>query len=974
MIFISRGVFEMASLRLRQAITACALPAAVLAGITTPVHAQQQVIEEIVVTGSYIRGTPQDAALPVDVMTRQDMQDAGNPTITEMIRNLNISNGNIGETNQFNAAGGQSNEGVATVNLRGLGSERTLVLLNGRRHVSTSSDGVDISGFPSIAVGRMEVLKDGAAALYGSDAIAGVVNFITRSDFEGIELSIEGQTYDESDGDLQLGALGGWSGERLSGILALEYEHRSEVRLRDVDWATRPFEQNVQGGWSAIGNPGTLFPLGFLPAGNVGIIGQVADPVCDELGNQTAGGFCRFQFTQFDNLVEEQDTYKAYGEINFAVSDSVNLQAEAMYSFVDISAWDTSPSYPPQALFGPDRSIPVTHPGIADFMARHPDALPPGTLAVFPFTRHAGAGGFQGAPRTGVRETETYRLAGGLDGTLFDGELGFDVAVSYSRRDRHLATPDMFVERMAFALDGLGGPNCDPATGTAGTGDCLYHTPTSNGIGVSAINGFVNTNSNPDLVADNLALQPWLEGVVGTDSKFELLVFDATVDGQLALELGGGPVGYAVGLQARNEKYDLSPFDSTDLTQNPCPFVDPTSVTLGNTDTLDCTQSAITAATGPFAFLSGTFPQDTSRTVYGAFFELGLPITDRLNGQLAVRFEDYGGEVGSTIDPKLALRYQATDEVTLRGSVSTTFRGPPQNFLEGRGTSLQFVGPTNAFKAIDTVGNPNLSNEEALASNLGIVFDSGNFFGSLDYWRFDFSDPIQVESFNGIVNAFAANDCSAGGAGVGSATCDALGRRITFQTGAAQVPSNISRIEVRYTNGGDITTSGIDWFAQYDFDTDLGLFTVGTQGTYTIEYDVDDFTTTGGVFLAPGGDFAGELNDDRNTLRSVIPWKANVFAKYSQGIHRATITGRYWGKYDDESASSPARDLSNISDMFTVDLNYNVSLLDDALDLRLSVFNLFDTEPPKVQQDLNYDPYQHNPFGRMIKLGLSYTL
>ena len=103
-----------------------------------------EVMEEVVVTGSFIRGTPEDAALPVDVFDREDFNSIGNPTITELIRNLGVANGNLGETNQFNASGGQGNEGVATVNLRGLGSARTLVLLNGRRHGSVSTFGVDI--------------------------------------------------------------------------------------------------------------------------------------------------------------------------------------------------------------------------------------------------------------------------------------------------------------------------------------------------------------------------------------------------------------------------------------------------------------------------------------------------------------------------------------------------------------------------------------------------------------------------------------------------------------------------------------------------------------------------------------------------------------------------------------------------------------------------------------------------------------
>ncbi|MDZ7826595.1 MAG: hypothetical protein U5R48_11930 [Gammaproteobacteria bacterium] len=131
------------------------------------------------------------------------------------------------------------------------------MLINGRRHVASSSIGVDISAIRRSPSVGSRCLKDGAAALVWLDAIAGVANFITRNDFEGLELRASGQTFEETDGEYQLGAIGGWSNDRLSGMVALEYERRSEVRLRDIDWATRPFESNTQGGWSAIGNPGT---------------------------------------------------------------------------------------------------------------------------------------------------------------------------------------------------------------------------------------------------------------------------------------------------------------------------------------------------------------------------------------------------------------------------------------------------------------------------------------------------------------------------------------------------------------------------------------------------------------------------------------------------------------------------------------------------------------------------------------------
>lgn len=959
----------MSKLSLRRAIAACTLPAAVLAAPS--VVFAEEAIEEVVVTGSFIRGTPQDAALPVDVVSQQDLMDIGNPTIAEMVRNLNISNGNLAETNQFNGSGGQGNEGVNTINLRGLGSARSLVLINGRRHVADSNIGVDISAIPSIAIGRLEVLKDGAAALYGSDAIAGVVNFITRENFEGVEARVSGQTFEESDGEYQAGIIWGGGNDRWHLTAAAEYERRSEVSLGDLDWAVRPLSANPQGGYSGIGNPGTIFPFGIGATGNVGIIGRVTDPRCEEFGNTNDNGTCRFQFTQFDNLVEKQDTYKLFGQLTYDLSENVEFNLEGLYTKMEIPEWKTSPSYPPQALFGADRFVQMDHPGVLDLQAKYPGIFPDGTLFLAPLVRHAGAAGFVGGnAREAKRETDTYRIAAGIEGTAFNDELGFNIAVSWSKRERYTTGVDMYVERMALAFDGLGGPNCDPATGTPGQGGCLYYTPFSNGWATSSLTGFQNPDANPELVRMNRELQTWLDtGELGTQTDYELMVFDATFDGTTGIELAGGTVGWAAGIQARQEKYTLDPNDINDLTINPCPFVDPVSVTLGHVDTLDCTQSATTTDTGLFAFLSGTIPGDTERTVYGAFVELSLPISEKLTGQLAARFEDYGGNVGETVDPKLALRYQATDNIALRGSVSTTFRGPPQNFLQGRGTALSFVAATSAFKAIDTLGNADLKQEEAVASNFGIIFDYPQFFGSIDFWQFDFSDPLQVESFNGIVAAYGSNSCA--DPAVASAACDELRGKISFQAGADPVPGNITRISREYTNGGDITTSGIDWFGQYDFDTSFGELALGTQGTYTLEYDVDDFTTDDGLFLLAGGDFAGNLNDNRNTLTPITELQGSVFARLTRDAHRLTVTGRYWGEYDDEGAIA---DLQTIDEHFTVDLNYNTTLMDDQLGINVSVFNVFDNLAPRAQTDLNYDPYTHSPFGRMIKVGLSYSL
>jgi outer membrane receptor protein involved in Fe transport len=339
--------------------------------------------------------------------------------------------------------------------------------------------------------------------------------------------------------------------------------------------------------------------------------------------------------------------------------------------------------------------------------------------------------------------------------------------------------------------------------------------------------------------------------------------------------------------------------------------------------------------------------------------------------QLAVRFEDYGGNVGSTIDPKAAFSWNFAEGFTFRGSASTTFRGPPQSILTGTGTALQFIPAQNAFKAVDVNGNPDLKPEKAVSTNFGLVYQNEVFYGSIDYWRFDFTDPFQTESAQQITTAyFDTYQCFDGGAGVGTAECDALRMQVFPEgTNAAQ----LERIDTNWINGGDVDTSGIDIFAQYDF-TDVfgGTLGLGLQGTYTIEYKSDDFLSINGVTLSEGGDFVGFLNDgDPFTPKPEV--QGNVFMRWDRDIHNAQFIVRYVDSYEDvRPGRSTVNDLSKVDSFVTLDLHYNVTLFDNAF-VSLSVLNLTDEDPPAASTDLNYDPFTHNPFGRMIKLGLRYS-
>jgi hypothetical protein len=139
---------------------------------------------------------------------------------------------------------------------------------------------------------------------------------------------------------------------------------------------------------------------------------------------------------------------------------------------MDMPEWKTSPSYPPQSLLGPDRRIAPNHPGLVAFRTQYPQlfsgAVPLAQQGAYTISRMLGVEGLSGEPQEGTRETDTFRLAASLKGSLFDEALNYDFGVSWSSRERRASGFDMYVERMAFALDGLGGPGCDRATGTPG--------------------------------------------------------------------------------------------------------------------------------------------------------------------------------------------------------------------------------------------------------------------------------------------------------------------------------------------------------------------------------------------------------------------------------------------------------------------------------------------------------------------------
>lgn len=978
--------------------------------------AQPTEVEAIVVTGSLIAGTPEDAALPVDVIGAEELAKQGSPTTVELLKGLSVSNGVLGDTNQFDARA-QGSEGSGSVNLRGLGPTRTLVLMNGRRlpinpFALAGAGAVDTNIIPSAAIGRVEVLKDGAAATYGSDAIAGVVNFITRTDFEGMELSASYKAIDSSDGDYTASAIYGWQGDNMNLLLAAGWQHRSELGIKDRDWASLPYLSNPEGGWSAAGNPSTVIPLGATTT-------AFRDDQCTPLGGYAgfsgATPVCYWQYNQYDNLVEQEDRYQLYGEFNADLSDTTKLHLEALYASTDVPQWKTSPSYAllatPTSTVSPVPGryyVPGTNPGLQAYVAAHPGTIPGYSLvsgaavsiptaalaagALMVGNRPYAMGGnpmFGYGASEGSRNFKAYRLAADLKGE-WDNGINWDFSISYGEERGNRTGYDTVVNRYELALRGLGGANCNGiVAGNAGS-TCEWANPFSSSIPGNAITGAGGATFNPAL-ANSPALTRWFFQKLETTQTSGLFVVEGLLSGNLGWELPGGESKWAFGMQYRRSTFVADYNDISDRAKNPC-------LDTPITGTLSCGTST---GQGPFAFLGVGSNADLKQEVKSAFAEVVLPFTDNFNATLAARYESYDGNVGSTFDPKLSVRWQVTDMFALRGSVGTTFRAPPPVSLNSDFvTSLQSINGT--FRAVDIYGNPNLSPETATTYSVGGIFEVGNFKATVDYWNFDFQDPITTDPVAGMVSKLFSNGIGAG-AQLNCAGAGPIFSRFTFSSGstcaafnllaspAATASSQIQRLRTETVNGAGVKTSGVDVIADYTFDDFIGgSLTIGGTATYVIEYKTEA-TDVAGVTVAPAFDAVGLLNY-QTTAYPLPQIKGNVYAEYNSGPHNLRLTVRYIDGYTDQRISifctavvAPCTSIpykttagvaigqpngKQIDSFVTTDLTYRVFLPWDTT-FTASVDNMFDKDPPFARLDLNYDPFTASGLGRTWKVSLT---
>jgi iron complex outermembrane receptor protein len=968
----------------------------------TPATADQPAeVEEVVVTGSLIRGTPEDAALPVDVIGAEELQRQGAPSTVEMLKALPVSSGVLGDTNQFDPRA-QGSEGSGSVNLRGLGAQRTLVLLNSRRMVinpfgQAGAGIVDTNLIPMAAIGRVEVLKDGAASTYGSDAIGGVVNFITRQNFDGLEASGSYRYVDGSDGDYTGSVAWGWASDKANVLLTGGYQHRSELPTTERSWANQPYLNNPEGGWSGGNGIAPFLPV-YSPAPGVyaPAAGFKLDSGCETLGGVAQGGAlpaCLFHYIPYDNIVEEENRYQLYGEVNANLTDSAKLHLEVLYSNTNVPHWKTSPSYlalqtptnvtnptvgtlTPAVLAG--YFVPIANPGLQLYIQQNPGVVPVFANGVhIPGVRYRpySVGGnpmFDHGPSEGERDYKAWRVSGGIKGDWSNG-ISYDVALTYAQDTGVRTGYDTVVDRFQLALRGYGSLDSDPNGCTAaetnnfttGAGNaslgCYWFNPFSNAVQVNTITGQTNPNFSATL-ANDADLTRWFFQLNKIKATTRLFVADAVISGKTGFTLPGGEVAWALGAQYRRDFFTSTYNELTNLAATPC------------VDTVLTGTTSCAVKNGPMMFLGGGRDADLQGDVYALFGELSVPVTDDLQLQLAARYEDYGGAVGSTFNPKISGRWQIVPWFALRASAGTTFRGPPLTQLDPSSvTALSFIA--GSFRAIDIFGNPTLAPEKAKTYSVGGIFNvASRLKATIDWWRFDFDNPIIAEPSASIVNTMFPGNSSVH---CGDPAFAGLQSRFTFQTTCGV--TGIARVKTLWVNGPGVKTSGIDLMADYDVGNfGGGEVKVGGTATYTLDYKVDAFTVEG-VVVEPAFDAAGLLNYQLGPT-SLPKWKGAVYGEYSYGPHNVRWTVNYVDSYTDQRVSTfegnnpvsgvPIRTGKKIDHYITHNVTYRTFLPWDTT-LVLSVDNVFDEDPPFARLDLNYDPFTGSALGRTYKVSVT---
>lgn len=795
-----------------------------------------------------------DLDIPTTLIDRRDIDALGVATLTDLMSYV---------TQQpYGTSESLLGDGTQVANLRGLGFDSTLVLINGHRTIATASalsvNAFDLNSIPLGAVERVEVVSDSMSALHGADAIGGVVNIVLREDIPEPRLDVDYGAAAGGGVDRHAAFAASGSAGRLRGAIVLDYFDRGPLLGRERDrWSDQDFTRFGGADWrSSSTSPGNVrsatsedlpgLPSSFaaIPATGVGEHLVPAD-FLPTAGLQNLDSLYKYQSVLY---TRKRKGVTAHGE--YALTPTASIYGELLYVDRDSS----TQSSPPQLV----------------------GALVPGDNPHNPFGTDVRVDVLLGdlGPGMSTHSSQMSRFAGGARGRIQDWS--WEVALQDSRdRDVSVRTGDLDPLRVAAAL--------------SATEDD------------EALNVFGRSGANTDQLLRSL-----LAGPKRYASGTEALQATTYLRGPL-IWLPTGSVDLVVGGEWRDERVR---------------YVVPS----------------------PLQDLSGSH----QRIVNAAFGELLIPVVNpavetpglhELSLVLSGRFDDYS-DSGDRFNPEYAVVWHPVPALTVRTSWSQSFRPPPlfDLYLPRLDAAFPLLDPARngeiALPVWRAGGNPDLrpSNAESFATNFSFAPASvrGLRIGA-GYWRIHVDRTIGIPSPTLLLSSE-----------------DRFADRIvrgqpSSQDVAAGLPGPLELIDVTRLNFGSVRTSGVDFHANWNFETSAGRFAPELSVTWVHDFTTSDLVAGADVNRLGVADAQG----------SIVRWRGVASLKWSRGAFGLSSAVRYIPSYEDVSAFG-GRSARRIDPLTMVDLQLSLDLGEMAspesawsdFEIRAGALNLFDAQPP----------------------------
>lgn len=923
-------------------------------GMSTVAFAQEKTettekIQKVEVTGTSIKRTSTETASPVQVIKAEDIKRSGASNMTELLRTIPAITS--GGQNDFTSGNGFA-AGTATASLRGLGSASTLTLINGRRMAATAtadpntgqSTLYNINNIPMSAIERVEIVKDGASAVYGSDAIAGVVNIILKKEYTGLEATAT-ETGATQGGfkNHNVSIFGGWGDIETNGfnvMVGLDASKRPGTKV----FKTGGIDLNAvqQGSFSggSIFDPDSSITLtpNFWPeravgAGTYNTITPVAPTKCPANqvvnaipGNTTLKGpLCATDVDQYAYFVTPAKSANLFSRVSFNVTKDIQGFVEASYSqleneFPSGAAFATLSSSL-QSWFDPAGNrrsfrfvLPANHPDNPLFQANAANQLRTLVSARL------------GDIAAGSEVTQkTYRIVAGLSGTHFGWDWQTGLLLNESKRDSR-----------------------DYG---------MIYFPTAQ----TALEQYRFNGSNSAALLNQISPDAFSTG----KTKVNSVDFKASRE---YFNLPGGAIGIAAGAEFRKESIDMSP-----------------DAKLLNGDYVGRGSSS---ATG-------------SRNVSSLFTELNLPVWKTINIEAAVRYDRYS-DYGSSTTPKIGFKYTPVPELSIRGTVSEGFRAPGLTQIsKSNVSSFQTIsawrdavrcpggaaipGATGYDVANECkvgssrsiasfiIANPNLKPETSRSKTLGFVFAPTNSLSAtLDIYEISRKNEVDRLSSNDILRKlYQEGDTSF--ADVVFRSPDPSTQLLDASGKPIPGTGTIVGVKRKYLNLGETIVKGVDLDVTYKANLgELGKVTTslfaGYNDSYKFQREIGNpYVDQSGTEIAP-----------RLKSRINVSWEKGDYSvfgamNYTSGYglyNFNTTTGA-------KSCSYPSAPYDTLNPNCSVAANYTFDIGASYkgfknLTLRATINNMFDRAAPFDPNYTYYNTVLANPNGRMFSVSANY--